>query len=104
MAPEDAIMRERLRILRGRILETLCMYRSRAVLDVQITQLESLIRDHRRDEIETQCGYLAEKGYVVDATRRVDHRDRRDVGAVRITAAGIDLVEGTIADEGVVFG
>lgn len=104
MAPEDALMRERTRILRGRILEALSMFRSRAVEAVQVTQLESLMRDHRRDEIETQVSYLREKGYVEDATTRLDHRHRVGVEAVRITAAGIDLVEGVVADEAIVFG
>ena len=104
MPPEDAMLRERTRILRGRILTVLSMFRSKDIEAVQFTQLESLLRDHRRDEIETQCGYLIEKGYAADATGRLDNRDRRDVEAVRITTNGIDLVEGTIADNGVVFG
>lgn len=103
MAPEDALMRERTHILRGRILEALSMFRSQAVEAVRVTQLESLLRDHRRDEIETQVGYLREKGFIADATTRLDHRHRVGVEAVRITAAGIDLVEGVVADDAIVF-
>lgn len=104
MAPEDALLRERTRILRGRILEALHRFFTLGRPVVQITQLETLLRDHRRDEIEAQVKYLIDKGYAADATNRLDKRDRRDVEAVRITATGIDLAEATIDDEGVTFG
>jgi len=101
---DDAILRDRTRILRGQICEALNQFARLLKPVVQITQLESLLRDHRRDEIETQINYLIAKGYAADATHRLDHRDKRGVQAVSITARGIDLVEGTITDEGVVFG
>ena len=40
MAPEDALMRERIRILRGRILEALREFVKHAAPSVQLTQLE----------------------------------------------------------------
>lgn len=101
---DDAILRERTRILRGRILEALAQYRRVAAADVQITQLVSVLGDGDRSEIETQVDYLREKGYVEDATTRLDHRHRVGVQAVRITAAGIDLVEGVTEDDAIVFG
>lgn len=105
MPPDhNAMLRERTRIMRGRILEALQHYREIAAGDVQITQLVSVLGDGDRSEIETQVGYLIEKGYVEDATTRLDHRHRVGVEAVRITAAGIDLVEGVVADEAIVFG
>lgn len=101
---ESAILRERTRILRGRILEALSQYRRVAAADVQITQLVSVLGDADRSEIEVQVSYLIDKGYVADATRRLDHRHRIGVHAVCITTSGIDLVEGVTADDAVVFG
>lgn len=100
----DAMLRERTRILRGRLLEALKHYRDLAAGDVQITQLVSVLGAGDRSEIETQVSYLLDKGYVEDATRRLDHRHRVGVQAVSITTRGIDLVEGVTEDDAIVFG
>lgn len=97
------MMRQRTRLLRGRILETLKAYRELPAADVQISQLWAIIGDFDRDSIEAQVAYLIEKQYVADATRRLDHRHRAGVETVRITTEGIDLVEGVTTDDAVEF-
>lgn len=59
------------------------------------------------NEIGSHIYYLADKGYVKCylATRfSASYRTRRGRALVRLTAKGIDLMEGTLDDEGVAFG
>ncbi len=69
--------------------------------------------DHAMSEIGVHLYYLADKGYIRAYANGEDMRGdvaipvsmsiQRDA-LVRITADGIDLMEGTVDDEGVLFG
>ncbi|GEM_PF-5200049 len=104
MTPEEVALRDRKRQLRGQILEALAMFRERALPSVTFNQLEALVRNARRDEIEFHVGVLIELGYVEDAAPATNARERHEVSQVCITASGLKLVDGFTSDDGVKFG
>ena len=62
---------------------------------------------HISSEIGSHIYYLADKGYVkvyVDGEPLVLDKNPTREALVRLTAKGIDLMEGTIEDNGVAFG
>ncbi len=104
MTPEEVAIRDRKRQLRGQILEALGMFRERALPAVTFNQLEAIVSNARRDEIEVHVGFLIEAGYVEDAAPATNARERHEVSQVRITNSGMNLVDGFISDDGVKFG
>ncbi|MCC6908220.1 MAG: hypothetical protein IT430_09800 [Phycisphaerales bacterium] len=104
MTPEQAALRDEKRQRRGQILEALAMFREHGRASVSLNQLESLLRNVPRAEIEAHIDFLIEAGYVQDAAPPTNVRVRHQVTEVRITNSGSILVDGWKGDDGVKFG
>lgn len=90
-----------MKALRGQILDFLKRIYPREIEELGVI---SVFYQYYTDrDIRQALQYLADKGYV--ELREVPHpfHRRKKVRLYRITAHGIDLIEGTIHDEGVIL-
>lgn len=71
---------------------------------IDIRFIERTIGDAKPEEVNTQLRYVIEKGYARDSTTKLDPGDKRELLSISITVQGIDVVDGTTADPGVVLG
>lgn len=87
--------------LRGMILEFLCRVYPSMVLEIDVISV--FYRDYRDTHIRKALAYLVDKGYAERIER--EHPIRRFERQVfyKATPSGIDLVEGTIRDDGVLI-
>jgi SOS-response transcriptional repressor LexA len=88
--------------IRGYILRSLGRVTNQTILVRQISnalQADGLIIS---PEISQHIEYLREKGYIeICNAKTKTYNVFRDDGAIRLTAKGVDLLEGTIDDPGV---
>jgi len=87
--------------LRGQLLDFL-----RRIYPKEIEELGiiSVFYEYYRDrDIRQSLQYLVDKGYVEKEERKHPYRRRDKLCFYKITAKGIDLLEGTIDDAGVVL-
>ena len=90
-----------MKALRGQILDFLKRIYPREIEELGVISV--FYQYHTDKDIRQSLQYLADKGYV--EKREVPHpyHRRKKVHLYRITAKGIDLIEGTIHDEGILF-
>ncbi len=88
--------------IRGYIMRSLARGNKNTLLCRQISS--ALINDGLiiSPDISKHIGYLEEKGYVEITNEKIkSYNVYENDGAIRLTAKGIDLLEGTIDDPGV---
>jgi len=90
-----------MKALRGQILDFLKRIYPREIEELGIIAV--FYQYYTDKDIRQSLQYLADKGYV--EIKEVPHpfQRRKKVRLYRITATGIDLIEGTLHDDGVVF-
>lgn len=88
--------------MRGDVLRVVEQFRQRDMQTVSLGQLVRLIAGGEF-EVRASVDYCIEGGYLRDATHRIDHGDKRPIESVAITKTGIDLVDRTTQDGGVLF-
>ena len=90
-----------MKALRGQILDFLQRIYPREIEELGVISV--FYQYHTDKAIKQSLQYLADKGYVeINEVPHPYHR-RKKVRLYRITATGIDLLEGTIHDDGVIF-
>lgn len=82
--------------LRGMVLDFLRHVYPRPVMDLDI--IGALYQDYRDTEIRDALAYLADKGYLERSEKEHPVRRYRKVITYRLTAAGVDLLEGDLDD------
>lgn len=97
-----AMARDTARLACGDVLQTVNLFRLEYRNRVTIEQVVR-VSEYDRDEINAAVNYLITAEYLTDATKRLDHGDKRVMDAVGITKAGSDLVLRTTDDPGVIF-
>jgi len=88
--------------IRGYIMRSLARGNKNTLLCRQISS--ALIKDGliSSPDISKHIGYLEEKGYVEITNDRIkSYNVYENDGTIRLTAKGVDLLEGTIEDPGV---
>ncbi len=91
----------RLRALRGLILDFLKGVYPTMVLELDVIGV--FYQDYRDKYIRQALAYLVDKGYVERLEKpHPVHRYERQV-LYKLTAKGVDLMEGTIRDDGVLL-
>jgi DNA-binding PadR family transcriptional regulator len=92
-------MREKL--LRGLILDFLNRIYPRDIEKLGV--IEAFYKEFKPKDIEKALEYLKDKGYVEE--REMEHPVRRFemIRLYKITPRGIDLIEGTLCDNGIAF-
>jgi hypothetical protein len=87
--------------LRGQLLDFLKRIYPRNIEELGII---SVFYEYYRDkDIRQSLQYLVDKGYVEKEERKHPYRRREKVSFYKISAKGIDLIEGTIDDAGVIL-
>jgi hypothetical protein len=87
--------------LRGQLLDFLKRIYPRNIEELGII---SVFYEYYRDkDIKQSLQYLVDKGYVEKEERKHPYRRREKVSFYKISAKGIDLIEGTIDDAGVIL-
>lgn len=88
-----------MKALRGQILEFLYRVYPSSVLELDVISV--FFRDHRTDTIRKALAYLVDRGYVEKAEK--DHPVWRYEKQLlyKLTSNGVDLMEGTKKDPGV---
>lgn len=103
----DNVTVVRRKCARGMLLGMLYEHQSAAVM-LQTLEYAIMQDDpHISTEIDSHIYYLADKGYVKvyndgELMQLASNPPRKAL--IRLTAKGIDLMEGTIEDDGVAFG
>ncbi len=87
--------------LRGQILDFLKRIYPRDIEEIGIISV--FYEYHRDKDIRQSLQYLVDKGYVEKRVVKHPYRKRQKVAFYKITANGIDLLEGTVEDAGVVL-
>jgi len=90
-----------MKALRGQILDFLKRIYPREIEELGIISV--FYQYYTDKDIRQSLQYLADKGYVEKKELPHPYHRRKKVYLYRITATGIDLIEGTIHDEGVLF-
>ncbi|MCC5911334.1 MAG: hypothetical protein JJT76_12935 [Clostridiaceae bacterium] len=88
--------------IRGYILRSLARGNQNTLLCRQIAN--ALINDGLvvSPDISKHIDYLIEKGYIENNDKKISsYKIYQNDGAIRLTAKGVDLLEGTIDDAGV---
>ena len=99
-----ATNRDRKRICRGRAIEAMYRFFENGQPVVDVPQILRLLSTYSEAEITQALGYLLQREFIQDRTVRIDARDTASGESFSITADGIEIVEGTKEDGGVVFG
>ena len=86
---------------RGEILSFLYGIHPLAISQVSIYQ--TYFQYYRTEDIDRILEYLVEKNYVEEETVQPPNTMFETVKRYKISPAGIDLLDGTIADAGVIF-
>ena len=73
-------------------------------LSISLTSIyQTYFQYYRTEDIDRILEYLIEKGYVEEETIQPPGATFETVKKYRITPAGIDLLDGTIRDPGIIF-
>ena len=86
---------------RGEILSFLYGIHPLAISQVSIYQ--TYFQYYRTEDIDKILEYLVEKGYAEEETIQPPGAMYETVKNYKITPAGIDLLDGTIQDPGIIF-
>ncbi|MCX7999771.1 MAG: hypothetical protein N3A69_12615 [Leptospiraceae bacterium] len=90
-----------MKALRGYLLKFLFKIYPKSIEELNII---SVFYQYYTDaEIKKALHYLVDKGYVEKTTEPFPGFYRKKLNFYKITAKGIDLIEGTWKDEGIVF-
>jgi len=87
--------------LRGQLLDFLKRIYPNEIEELGIISV--FYEYHRDKEIRQSLQYLVDKGYAEKKKRKHPYRKRENLTFYKITAKGIDLIEGTIEDMGVIL-
>ena len=90
-----------MKALRGQILDFLRRIYPREIEELGVISV--FYQYYTDKDIKQSLQYLADKGYVEIKEVPHPYRRRKKVKLYRITATGIDLLEGTIHDDGIVL-
>ncbi len=90
-----------MKALRGQILDFLKRIYPREIEELGIISV--FYQYYTDKDIRQSLQYLADKGYVEIKELPHPYQRRKKVKLYRITATGIDLLEGTIRDEGIIL-
>ena len=91
-----------MKVLRGQILDFLKRIYPREIEELGVISV--FYQYYTDKDIRQSLQYLADKGYVEIKEVPHPYHRRKKIRLCRITAKGIDLLEGTIHDDGVVLG
>lgn len=87
--------------LRGQILDFLKRVYPHTIEELGII---SVFYEYYGDkDIRQSLEYLVDKGYVAKEKKSHPYRRRKSLNFYKITAKGIDLLEGTIEDAGIIL-
>ena len=90
-----------MKALRGSILDFLKKVYPREVEELNIIGV--FYQYYKDKEIRQALAYLADKGYIERIERKHPVYRRRKLVFYKATARGIDLLEGTISDDGIIL-
>ena len=87
--------------LRGQLLDFLKRIYPRNIEELGII---SVFYEYYRDkDIRQSLQYLVDKGYVEKEEKKHPYQRRKKLSFYKISAKGIDLIEGTIEDAGIIL-
>lgn len=85
--------------LRGKLLTFLAHVYPEKIEEMSIVAV--FYEYHETDDIVRSLEYLTDKGFVIKDEKPHPYKERKIVKLYRISAAGVDLSDGTVTDPGV---
>ncbi len=99
---DNAAQREAVRMLRGGILRALQRVLESGTL-ATLLYLRRVLRPENERLLREALSYLLAAGYVAATENRLDARDTSPLVTYKLTAPGMQLVEGVLTDASVVL-
>ena len=90
-----------MKALRGQILDFLKRVYPREIEELSIISV--FYQYHQDKDIKQALHYLADKGYIEKKEIPHPYQRRRLIMLYKLTPKGIDLLENTIADDGIIL-